>query len=109
MLLQILGEGSRQSVQGSSVSDEDQEMGEGDEGYAKGLAILELLTRPLRETFERGEMTGCQDNDPVTFFQTRDVAADTFDDPCAFERRGGISSLDFARVDEDVLRADTHD
>ena len=54
-------------------------------------------------------MTGCHDNDPVTFLETRDVAADTFDDSGAFERRGGISGLDFDRVDEDVLRADTYD
>lgn len=77
--------------------------------YAESLAILELLTRPFRKTFERGKMAGCHDYDPVTFLQARDVPADTFDNSGAFERRGGVLGLDFAGVDEDVLRADLHD
>lgn len=77
--------------------------------YAEFLAILELFTRPFREAFKSGEMTGCHDNNSITCLEVGNVAADAVNDAGAFERGSGVSSLDLAGVDEDILSRDTQD
>ena len=74
--------------------------------YAEILAIRELLTRPLGETFEGGEMTRCHDDDSVTFLEVGDVATDAFDDAGTLERGSSVAGLDLSRVGKDVLCAD---
>ena len=73
--------------------------------YAEVLAIPELLARPLRETFEGGEMTRCHDNDSVTFLEVGDVATDAFDDAGTFERGSSVARLDLSCVGKDILCA----
>ena len=85
-----------------------EEKDEGGVEYVEVLAILELLTRPLRETLESGEMTRCHDDDSIPFFESGDVVADAVDDAGTFERAGSVTSLDLACVDKDVLCVDTH-
>ena len=75
--------------------------------YAEVLAIRELLTRPLRETFEGGEMTRGHDDDSVTFLEVGDVATDAFDDAGTLKRGSSIAGLDLPCVGKDVLYADT--
>jgi hypothetical protein len=77
--------------------------------YVKFLAILKLFTRPFRELFKSGEMTGCHDNNSITWLEVGNVAADAINDAGAFERGGRVSGLDLACVDEDILFGDTHD
>ena len=78
-------------------------------GYVEILAIRELLTRPLWEAFERGEMSRCHDDHSVAFLEARDVDADTFDNAGTFKGRGSIAGLNLACVDEDILYADIRD
>ena len=87
-----------------SVKTETEE--KGGIGYLEVLAIRELLTRPVREAFESGEMTGCHDDHSVTFIQAREVDADTSNHAGAFEGGSSVASLDLTCVDEDVLYAD---
>ena len=51
-------------------------------------------------------MTGCHDDYSVTFLQTRDIDADTFDNAGTFKGRGSIAGLNLACVNENILYAD---
>ena len=53
--------------------------------YVEVLAIRELLTRPLRETLESGEMTRCHDDDSIPFLESGNVIADTCHHAGTFE------------------------
>ena len=74
--------------------------------YVEILAIGELLTRPLREAFESGEMTWCHDDNSVTSLQAGNVATSPCNNAGAFEGSSSVASFNLACVDEDVLCED---
>ena len=71
--------------------------------YVKILAVSELLTRPLREAFESGEMSWCHDDNSVTLLQAGELATNPCNNAGAFEGSSSVANFNLACVDEDVL------